>query len=155
MMKMTKQDKRLAAEEETEKLKGEIEELTNRWKRALADYQNLERRLNQEKTDFVQYANHNLITKLLSVLDHLERAQAHLKDDGLALALREFCRVLADEGLSEIEVLGMEFNPQEMEAVGTVPGEKENAVAEVVAKGYHLKDKVIRPAKVKINKSSQ
>ncbi len=148
---MTKHDKKPIASEKVEKLQAQVEELTNHWKRALADYQNLERRLNQEKGDFVQYANSNLILKLLLVLDHLERAQAHVEDEGLGIAIKEFQRVLAEEGLSEIEVMGREFNPQEMEAVGVVAGEKENLVAEVIAKGYRLKEKVIRPAKVKIS----
>jgi molecular chaperone GrpE len=152
---MAKQDKRPAAAEETEKLKAQVEELTNHWKRALADYQNLERRFNQEKTEFVQYANTSLILRLLSVLDHLERAQAHLKDEGLELALKEFRRVLAEEGLSEIEVVGKEFDPQAMEAVEIVPGEKDHEVVAVLAKGYCLKEKVIRPAKVKISQSRQ
>jgi molecular chaperone GrpE len=151
---MGKQDKKPVTEVETEKLKAQVEELTNHWKRALADYQNLERRLNQERTDFVQYANTSLITKLLLVLDHLERAQAHLKDEGLELALKEFRRVLAEEGLSEIEVIGKEFDPQAMEAVEIVAGEKHNEVVEVLAKGYRLKEKVIRPAKVKINQNN-
>ena len=141
---MTRQDK-------AEELKQKIEELSNNWKRALADYQNLEKRHEREKAEFVQFANSSLILKLLSVLDNLERAQEHLKDNGLELAIGEFKRVLAEDGLEEIEVSGKEFNPAEMEAVETVEGEEDNKVVEAVYKGYRLKDRLVRPAKVKVS----
>lgn len=130
-------------------LKKEIEVLTNSWKRALADYQNLEKRYQKEKTDFIQFATANLILKLLTVLDHLERIQTYLRDDGLDLALKEFKKVLISEGLDEIEVLGRKFDPKEMEACGWAEGEEEKVV-ETVARGYRLKGSVIRPAKVKV-----
>lgn len=138
---MTKKDAKI--------LKKEIETLTNSWKRALADYQNLQKRYEKEKADFIQFANAGLILKLLAVLDHLERVQTYLEDDGLDLAIREFKKVLIEEGLDEIEVVDKEFNPEEMEAVETVEGE-EGKVAEVLCKGYQLKGKVIRPSKVKV-----
>ncbi|MGB9637535.1 MAG: nucleotide exchange factor GrpE, partial [Microgenomates group bacterium] len=68
-----------------ETLKKEVETLTNSWKRALADYQNLEKRYEREKADFVQYANSRLILRLLEVLEHLEKAAETLKDKGLDL----------------------------------------------------------------------
>lgn len=150
---MAKQDKKTSVglDIRERELKKEVEAMTNQWKRALADYQNLEKRYCQEKAEFVQFANTGLILKLLSVLDHLERAQEHLKDNGLELAIKEFDRVLTEEGLEEIEVLGQEFNPAEMEAVATVAGEENNKAVEVVSKGYRLKGKVIRPAKVKVS----
>jgi len=125
--------------------------LTNNWKRALADYQNLQRRCEQEKAEFVLYAGSSLILKLLSSLDCLEKAQAHLKDEGLDLAIGEFKNILSEEGLEEIGVQGKEFNPVEMEAVETAQGEK-GKVVEVLSKGYKLKNKVIRPAKVKVGR---
>lgn len=133
--------------------KKEIDDLTNRWKRALADYQNLEKRYEKEKSDFVQFANANLILKIISVLEHLEKAASHLKDPGLDLVISEFKRVLATEGIEEIKCLGDKFNPELMEAVGVVKGNPAEAVAEVVSKGYLLKEKVLIPAKVKVCQS--
>lgn len=130
--------------------KSEIEDLTNRWKRALADYQNLEKRYEKERSDFVQFANANLILKLLGILGHLERAADHLKDDGLNLVIAEFKRVLTGEGLEEIKCLGEDFNPNLMEVVEAVKDGQENKVAEVLSKGYLLKGKVLLPAKVKV-----
>ncbi|MCL5091020.1 MAG: nucleotide exchange factor GrpE, partial [Patescibacteria group bacterium] len=119
----------------------------------LADYQNLEKRFQREKEEFTQFANTNLLLKLIIVLDHFERAQAHLKDPGLDLALKELKKILQEEGLVEIEALGKEFNPLEMEAVAIIEGSgKDNEVAEVLAKGYSLKGKTVRPAKVKVIK---
>ncbi|MGI5826014.1 MAG: nucleotide exchange factor GrpE [Patescibacteria group bacterium] len=130
----------------------QIAELTNNWKRALADYQNLVKRYEIEKADFVAYANTNLILRLLAVLDHFERAQEYLKDPGLELAIKQLKEVLLEEGLTEIGVLDKEFNPEEMEAVEVIEGKESGKVAEVISKGYRLKNKVIRVAKVKVVK---
>jgi len=150
--KMIKTAKKTSALSEEVDLKKQIEDLTGRWKRALADYQNLEKRQLREKEEFVQYAAGSLTKKFLSVLDHLEKAQEHLKDAGLDLAVKEFKRVLEEEGIAEIEVLGKEFDPMEMEAVEMIEGEEDNKVAAVITKGYRLKNKVIRPAKDKVSK---
>lgn len=133
-------------------LQKEISELTDNWKRALADYQNLQKRSEKEKSEFALYANSILILKLLTVFDYFEKIQGYLKDEGLNLAITEFGKVLKEEGVSEIEALGKEFNPEEMEAVETIEGEKDGTVAEVLAKGFTLKGKIIRPAKVKVTK---
>jgi len=130
----------------------QIEDLTNRWKRALADYQNLEKRYEREKRDFIAFANANLILRLLTVLGHLEKAALSLKDEGLDLVVTEFKKVLEEEGIEEIKAEGAEFNPQLMEAIETIKGEKENSVAEVIKKGYLLKGKLLLPAKVKVFK---
>lgn len=66
-------------------VQAEIDELTNRWKRALADYENLEKRINAEKNDFVKFANASLLLKILPALDTLIIAQKHLGDEGLGL----------------------------------------------------------------------
>lgn len=133
-----------------QQLKKEVDDLTNRWKRALADYQNLEKRYEKEKTDFVQFANANLILRLLGVLEHLERAAQHLKNDGLNLVINEFKKVLTNEGLEEIKCAGEEFSPEIMEAVAVVKDGEAQKVAEVVNRGYLLKGKVLLPAKVKV-----
>lgn len=131
-------------------LKKQVEDLTNRWKRALADYQNLEKRYEREKEDFVQFANANLIKKLLTVFSHTERAAGSLKDEGLDLVLNEFQKVLKDEGVEEIECLGKSFDPCLMEALELVKGGEKEIVSEIVEKGYLLKEKLLRPAKVKV-----
>jgi molecular chaperone GrpE len=127
----------------------EHEELQQKYLRALADYQNLEKRVEREKDLFVKFANSILILKMLPILDNLERAGEHLKDQGLDLVIKQFQESLSQEGIKEIEAAGAEFNPEIHEAIEKVPGE-EGKVVEVLEKGYKLGDRVIRPAKVKI-----
>lgn len=129
----------------------QLADLDHRWKTALADYQNLQRRHETEKSDFIAFANSGLILKLLTVLDHLKLAGDTINDQGLTIAVAELDSVLKEEGLKAIEVIGQLFDPATMEAVELVSGEKDKVIA-VVSKGYLLKDKLLRPAKVQVGK---
>jgi molecular chaperone GrpE len=131
------------------KLDEQIKDLNNKWKRALADYQNLEKRFEQEKKEFVKFSNAALLDKLLGVLDDLQRAEKHINDKGLSIAIDQFKSVLKTEGVEEIEAKGQEFDPELMDCVDVVKGEKDRAM-EVLQKGYKLNNKVLRPAKVNV-----
>lgn len=137
---------------EIEELKKEIETLTDKWKRTLADYQNLEKRFDREKADFVRYSNADLIVKFLAVFCHLEKAAEISSDQGLKLVVAEFKRIFSEEGVVEIKCENEIFNPETMEALEIVEGkeEDEGKIAEVVNKGYFLKEKLLLPAKVKV-----
>lgn len=130
-------------------LKKRITDLESKWKRALADYLNLEKRVKKEKAAFVRLANAALLDKLLPILDSLEKCEQHLQDKGLTFSLKQFKTVLAGEEVEEIEVEGQNFDPETMDAVEVVAGPK-NKVVEVVLKGYKLSGQVLRPAKVKV-----
>ena len=130
-------------------LKEEVAFLKEQLKKAVADYCNLENRVEKEAVALRQVRALSLIDKLLPVLDDLERAEDHFPDKGLQMAVGQFKKVLASEGVAEIVSLGKEFDPGQMDCVAVVPGEK-NKVAAVILKGYSLGDKVIRPAKVKV-----
>ncbi len=130
----------------------QVEEWKQKYFRALADYQNLERRVQAEKTEIRNFAAQVLIERLLPVVDTFERAQTHLHDSGLALALKQFNGVLTERGLERIQTIGLDFNPHEMECVDVVPGE-DNVVVEEFTPGYRLNGKVIRAAQVKVGKS--
>lgn len=132
-------------------LEERVADLENKWKRTLADYDNLEKRIKREKEDFIKLANASLVDKLLGVLDDLERTEKHLKNKGLSLALNQFHQVLKTEGVEEIKALGEEFDPELMDCSEIVKG-PENSVVEVCQKGYQLAGKVIRPAQVKVGK---
>jgi molecular chaperone GrpE len=132
-----------------EKLTKQIEELTDKWKRALADYANLEKRVEKEKKEFVLYSNASLIDKLLAVLDDLERAEKHLDNKGLSIAVDQLRRVLTSAGVEEIKAEDKKFDPETMDCVEMVKGKK-NKVVEIVEKGYLLNKKVLRPVKVKV-----
>ena len=135
-------------------LEEKVSELENNWKRALADYQNLQKRVAEEREALVTYANLVLISELLPVLDNLELLEKHIDDTGLKLTIKTFKQILENEGVKEIECLGKDFDPALMEAIELVDG-KEGKVAEVAQKGYVLKDKLIRPAKVKVGESKE
>jgi len=136
------------------KTSAEISDLTDKWKRALADYQNLEKRIEGERRDFVRFAGSGLILKILPALDSLERAEVHLKDEGLSLAVKQLKDVLESEGLERIKTLGEDFDPSEMECIEVAAGKEGKVVREVRA-GYKLNDKILRCAQVVVAKKQK
>ncbi len=140
---------------EINKLKKQVEELTNNWKRALADYQNLERRTQQEKEKFATYIKAELIKKLLPVLDNLEKAIVHTNDNGLTLVVKTMVNTLKNEGLQEIAAEGKKFDPLYMEAIDITEGKDDDQVLKVFEKGYVLSDTVLRPARVQVSKKAE
>lgn len=147
-----KDDQVKALQVENEELKKQIIDLENRWKRAVADYQNLEKRTEADKKEWINFASKNIIIKLLPVLDNLEKTEKHLKDNGLDLAVKQLKDILLKEGLKEIEAAGKKFDPNCHECIDTEEGEDEEKIVLVYEKGYLFNDKVIRPAKVKVIK---
>lgn len=123
----------------------------NKYLRALADYQNLEKRVAEEKTQIRAYAAESVLIKLLPVADTFERAEAHLNDPGLSLALKELEAFFASVGIKKLEVMGKTFSPHEMECIEVVDGE-DTIVIEESLPGYTLHGKVIRVAQVKVGK---
>ncbi len=133
----------------------ELESVKGMLARALADYDNLSKRIERERMELGKIASVGVIIKLLPILDNLEAAQKHLQDQGLAIAIGEFINVLKDEGLTVINPsVGDEFDEQEMEAIEVVDGEgNNNTIAEVVLAGWKYSDgTVVRHAKVKVTK---
>jgi len=126
-----------------------ITDLENKWKRALADYDNLRKRLEKEREDFIKFSSARLLDKLLPVLDSLENCRGRLEGEGLRLLLKQFREILESEGLKEIEAEGKMFDPVRMDAVEMGSGEK-NKVTGVIMKGYELNGRVLRPAKVRV-----
>jgi len=127
------------------------EEWKNKYLRALADYQNLEKRTAADKQEVRRYAEEELLVRLLPVVDTFERAQVHLQDKGLALALKELYAVFEEQEVKKIDVIGRQFNPHEMECVEVAEGE-DNKVMEELLSGYKLRNKVLRVAQVKVGK---
>lgn len=135
-----------------EDIKKQVEEWKSKYLRALADYQNLEKRTRNEKEETRRFAVQIFLERLLPVIDTLERATKHLNDQGLILALKEFETALSEFGVTKIETVGRVFNPHEMECIEVVEGEA-NKVIEEVLPGYKLHGKILRVAKVKVGKS--
>ncbi len=139
----------MAKQIDTKKLETRLVELETNWKRALADYQNLEKRTREQQSLMAQLACVVLIEKLLPVLDHLDLAVKHLNDPGLTMVQKQFEAVLEAEGVKPIMAANHLFDPTVMECVEQVAGEKD-MVMEVVTNGYQISNRVIRPARVKV-----
>lgn len=134
-----------------ETAKKRIEELENQVKRALADYQNLEKRVQEDKKEWIRSANRELILRILLVLDTLTTASIHSDDANLKVSVAQFLDVLKGEGVEKIETVGKPFDPTHMEAVTTAEGE-ENKILEEIRAGYTLHGKVLRVAQVKVGR---
>lgn len=141
-------------DELSEAFRKEGEEWKAKYLRALADYQNLEKRAVQEKLEVRAYASELVLTKLLPVVDTFKRAEAHLGDTGLSLALKELEAFLTSQGVSKFEVVGKPFDPKFMECIEVVEG-GDSLVIEETRSGYVLHGKVIRVAQVKVGKKMQ
>ena len=140
--------------EEITALQDNIISLQESLARSLADYSNLEKRLERDRQIFVTLATVSIITRMTDVLDDLNLAQTHLQDQGLQMTINKFLNVLKAEGLQEIDAQGLEFDPVKMEAVEVAEG-KENIVLTVRKKGYILNNQVIRPAQVVVGQETK
>ena len=132
----------------------EGEEWKAKYLRALADYQNLEKRTQTEKQEIRVYAAEVVIARLLPTVDTLVKAVNHVKDAGIELALKELFSALSEMGLQKIEVVGKPFDPHQMECIEVVAGE-ENSVVEELLPGYRLHNKILRIAQVKVGKKKE
>lgn len=152
--------------EKVEKLEQEKEELLEKVKYHQAELINYRKRKEEETMNRLKYANQDLILEIIPVLDNFERA-IKLDDNDLSDELSKFldgfkmmyvhlADVLKQFGVEEIEAADKDFDPNCMEAmmIDDVQEKEDNLVLEVLLKGYRLKDRVIRPAAVKVNKKN-
>ena len=131
------------------------------WQRAAADYQNLKRRMEEERSEVGRIASASLVINLLPLMDDLERALRNVDVklagltwiDGIWLIQRKFEAVLQTAGVKEIPADGETFDPKVHEAISEAEGEAGKIVS-VVQKGYALGERVIRPAMVIVGKSA-
>lgn len=129
----------------------QVQELKEKLVRSLADYANLEKRIEAQRQMFVTMATVSIVSKMIEVLDDLYLTYGHLQDAGLKIAIDKFVNTLASEGLAEIKT-NTEFNPETMECIATVPG-IDNQIVSVEKRGYSLNGQVIRPTQVIVGKS--
>lgn len=136
-------------ENQIKELQDKVESLDNSWKRALADYNNLEKRTAEEKEHFLTLVKIQVMEGFLPFFDNLEKIQEHSKDEGLKLTLKDLQKVLKNIGVEEIEAEGKDFDHNTMEAIEVQKGEK-NKVLKIIQKGYLLNGILLRPAKVAV-----
>lgn len=144
-----------------EALNAQTEEYMQRLARSQADFDNFRKRTIREKEELGKYASSKLIAELIPVIDNFGRAldtrpegeasESFVK--GVEMIYRQFDSVLQAEGLTTMEAVGQPFNPEFHQAVMQVESDEheEGIVVEELQKGYMLKDKVLRPAMVKVS----
>lgn len=149
-------------EEKIAVLEKENADLKDQLLRRAADFDNYRKRMMKEKQDTYDYANAGLLADLLDSLDNFDRTIDAAKDakdaksiaDGIKMINKGLVKMLEDKyGLVGYGKEGDEFNPDEHEAIGRVEDEKakKETLAQVYLKGYKLKEKVIRHAKVMVS----
>lgn len=147
--------------EKLEKYKKQAEENLNGWKRAKADFINYKKDQERWMEEFRKYANEDIITRLLQIIDGFHLAIEHLPEDlknsdwakGIICIKGQLESFLKEVGVEEIKSIGEKFNPSLFESVGEEESDKEEGIVVAeVQKGYKMFGKVIRASKVKISK---
>lgn len=141
--------------------KAKVEDNFNRLVRLQADFDNYRKRVQKEKEEFFKYASVSLCEALLPVLDNFQLALAASEQDpakvleGVEMIYRQLQDVLQKEGLEPIEAVGREFDPSRHEAImqENTDAHPDNTVIEELRRGYYLRDRLLRPAMVKVAKS--
>ena len=149
-------------EEEILVLKNNIEHLNEKIKQTQAELINYRKRKDEEVSGMMKYANKDIIEEILPILDNFERALNSKNEnpefdkyqEGYRLLYNGLVDILKKFGVSEINALDCEFDPNLHEAVmiGSDNEKQDDIILEVFSKGYMLKDRVLRASKVKVNK---
>lgn len=137
-----------------------IEELNDKHKRLMAEFDNFRKRTDKEKSSMYEIGAKDIIEKILPVVDNFERGLKTLSEeeartpfaDGMDKVYKQLVKMLEDAGVSQIDAVGKEFDPNLHNAVMHVDDESlgENIVAEEFQKGYTYRDSVVRHSMVKV-----
>lgn len=150
-VKINTQDTEQPVENNTEQLlKGQLA-------RAMADYANLQKRTDEERSTMFKLASISFMTKILPIIDNLKQAQNHVKDSGIAMIIGQLENLAKEEGFEEIKInVGDPFNEQIMEVTEVVETDDEkddNNISEVVVTGWKYNDgTIVRHSRVKVFK---
>ena len=142
---------------EKDKFEQQIEDLTDRLKRSMAEFDNYRKRTEKEKSSMYIIGAKDIVEKMLPVVDNLQRGLAQAPEgdsfaDGMKMIYKQLITTLDELGVKPIEAVGKEFNPNFHNAVMHVEDEEagENIVVEEFQKGYTYKDFVVRHSMVKV-----
>ena len=155
-------DREPTVEERAADAESKYKEMQDRYLRLNAEFDNYKKRMMRENSDRLKYFNMELIKELLPSVDNLERAISHAGDEnsdlenmieGLQMVYKGMQEAFGKFGVSEIESIGKEFDPNCHQAVGMIESQEvpENHVAEECLKGYYLHDRIIRPTMVRVS----
>ncbi len=148
-----------ASKAESEALKAEIDKLNHDLLLQRADFENMRKRLERQKLEDVKYAPLPMVRELVTVIDTMELALTHAKEDdpmrqGVAMVLDGFLKTMERFGVRRIEAAGKPFDPKEHEAMGMLCDESrpDGMVLAVARPGYLLHERLVRPAGVMVNR---
>lgn len=150
-------------EEALDKLQAEVEEQKDKYLRLFAEFENFRRRTARERIELVKTAGQDIMAELLTVLDDFERAEKAMAEsddiqaarEGFRLIREKLFKKLESKGLTAMDSLNKDFDPDLHEAVTEIPVPEEDRkgkVVDVLEKGYSLGEKIIRYAKVVVGK---
>jgi molecular chaperone GrpE len=151
------------ASQETAALQKERDDLYDRLLRKSAEFDNFRKRVERDRKEMIEFASADVLTDLIAIVDDFDRAlaasappEAQQFRAGVELIQRQLTELLKRRGVSTVEALGADFDPHVHQAVAyeEVPGAREGEVVGVMAKGYKLGDRLLRPAMVKVAKAS-
>ena len=152
--------KEKTVEEKLADAEAQIEELKKQMLYKAAEFDNYRKRVMQEKAELIKNGGTKVITTILPILDDLDRAQQTMDKmedvaackEGVVLIIDKFLKLLKQEGLEKMDVVGKDFDTDFHEAIAMVPAgdEKKGKVIDCVLDGYTLNDKVVRHAKVAV-----
>lgn len=152
--------KSLFGKKKKDKKDEQIEELTDRLKRQMAEFDNFRKRTEKEKSQMYEIGAKSIIEKILPVIDNFERGLASVPEEekadpfveGMDKIYKQMMTVFAEMGVTPIEALGEEFNPDFHNAVMHIEDEEagENVIVEEFQKGYLYKETVVRHSMVKV-----
>jgi len=144
-------------------LQRERDDLYDRLLRKTAEFDNFRKRVERDRKEMIEWAAADVLTDLLSIADDFDRAlaaeappEAQAYKAGLELIQRQLADLLKKRGVTVVEALGADFDPHVHQAVAydEVAGARDGEVVEVMAKGYKLGERLLRPAIVKVAKAS-
>ncbi len=142
---------------EFDQVKAERDQLTDRVARLQAEFENARKRAEREKVEFREYATGSVVEQFLPVLDNFELAlkstgNAHQLRSGVALIVKQMEEVLSKLQVTPVPAVGEEFDPRVHEALGSVERDDvpDQHVAEEIRRGYKLRERLLRPAMVRV-----
>lgn len=151
-------------EEQYAKALEDIEELKKENLRVLADSENFKKRLTREKEEYFKFATSSILEEIIPVMDNLDLALTHGRQSdackdlvmGVEMTMNIFLDTMKRHGLEQIASVDVPFDPSRHEALGQMERDdlEENTVCQMLQKGYLLKDRLLRPAKVMVSRKA-
>jgi molecular chaperone GrpE len=150
-----------ATDDPVASLQGDLDRFRDLALRTQADFENYKKRCAREKEEAIKYANNSLLQRLVAIIDNFELGLAAAKEQGqqspiysgMVLVQKQLNDLLAENGLQPIEAEGNPFDPNLHEAIAHEPSDEvpEGTVLRQVSRGYRIKDRLLRPAKVVVS----